>query len=53
VAGEIALTVALKVTAWPEVKGLADEAKKVLVDAWLTTCCTEGEVLPAWLVSPP
>ena len=33
---EVLLTVAVKVTDWPKVEGLADELTAVLVDAGLT-----------------
>ena len=39
--GATALTVAVKVTAWPKTDGSAVELTVVLLEAWLTTC---GEV---------
>ena len=33
---------AVKVTAWPEAEGLAEEASAVLVAAWLTTWLSAG-----------
>jgi hypothetical protein len=51
--GAVALTVAVKVTAWPNVLGLAEDVTAVLVAAWFTVCVMAGEVLVAKLVSPP
>jgi protein involved in polysaccharide export with SLBB domain len=45
-------TVAVKVTDWPDVDGLADGESVVVVRIWLTVCVTLFEVLPASFVSP-
>jgi hypothetical protein len=53
VPGPLEPTVAVKVTAWPNVEGLADVVTEVVVDDLLTTWLTDGEVLPVKFVSPP
>ena len=50
--GEFAVTTAVKVTNWPEVEGLSDEVKLVVVEAWLTVWPTNWEVLAGKVVSP-
>ena len=47
------VTVAVKVTLWPKVKGLALEITVVEVAALLTVCAKTDEELPEKLVSPP
>ena len=44
-------TVAVRVTDWPDVDGLADEDSVVVVGIWLTVCDSVA-VLPIILVSP-
>ena len=53
--GEAPVTVAVKVTAWPDRLGLSDETRVVVVAvAKLTVCISGGEVDPRLpLVSPP
>src|SRR5436305_7736519 len=46
-----AVTVAVKVTAWPVTDGLADEASVVVVVAWMA-CVKGDEVLLAKAASP-
>jgi hypothetical protein len=41
------VTVAVKVTGWPNADGFGDEVKLVLVPARFTTCCTVFDVDPA------
>ena len=53
VPGATALTVAVKVTAWPKTDGLAEEARVVALLDGLTTWLTAVEVLPLKLLSPP
>ena len=50
--GETGLTVAVNVTAWPDVDGLAEETTLVVVLACLTVCVRVDEVLVVKLVSP-
>lgn len=50
--GLTTVTVAVKVTDWPETDGLADEAIIVVVLAMLTTWDTAALVLPVKLTSP-
>src|SRR5437016_1760816 len=50
--GATAVTVAVKVTAWPGVDVLADVTRVVVVADLVTTCMITSEVLPAKLVSP-
>ena len=45
-------TVAVRVTDWPDVDGLADEDSVVVVGIWLTVCDNVDEVLVASFVSP-
>ena len=45
-------TVAVKVTAWPNADGFAEETTEVVEAAWFTACDNAGEVLPAKLASP-
>jgi hypothetical protein len=45
-------TVAVKVTDWPNVEGLSDEASDVVVAAWPTVWVNNAEALPLKLVSP-
>ena len=47
--GATAVTVAVKVTGWPETDGLALEASAVLVEARFTTWLTAAEVEAAKL----
>jgi hypothetical protein len=51
--GLTALTVAVKVTDWPNTEGFAEEATVVDVLAWLTVCDRVALVLPEKFVSPP
>jgi len=51
--GATALTVAVNVTDWPTVEGLAEEATVVEVLAWFTTWVTVFEVLVPKFESPP
>ena len=51
--GAFAVTVAVKVTLWPEIDGLADETIVVVVLAWPTVCVKAAEVLTVKLASPP
>jgi hypothetical protein len=46
------VTVAVKVTAWPKVDGLTDEATAVVLVALLTVWVRVEEVLPVKLPSP-
>ena len=52
--GETALTVAVKVTDWPETDGLAEELTEAVVLAGLTVCVNGEAVLslPLKLLSP-
>src|SRR5581483_11874078 len=50
--GATALTVAVKVTAWPNADGLTEDVTVVVVLAWLTVCVSVAEVLVVKLVSP-
>lgn len=47
------VTVAVKVTDWPEVDGLREEVSEVELLALLTVWVSAGEVLPAKSVLPP
>ena len=40
-----ALTVAVKVTAWPEVEGLSEETRRTVVASLFTTWCKGDEAL--------
>src|SRR5437660_1455687 len=51
-AGEVTLTVAVKVTDWPETEGLAGLLSEVVVAAGLTTWVSEP-LLVLKLLSPP
>jgi len=51
--GALALTVAAKVTLWPNTEGLADEVTLVLVSALFTSCVIAPDVLVLKLPSPP
>ncbi len=51
--GELAVTVAVNVTAWPKIEGFCEELSVVAVLSWLTTWLTVFEVLVVKLVSPP
>jgi hypothetical protein len=46
------VTVAVKVTDWPPMRGLSEEVTAVVLDLVLTTCVTTDEVLAAKFVSP-
>jgi hypothetical protein len=50
--GDWPVTVAVNVTFWPNVDGLADEPSAVLLVALLTTCVTVFDVDVALLPSP-
>src|SRR5216684_2488487 len=50
--GRLAVTVAVKVTDWPNTDGFTDELRLVVVDAWLTVCVSVALVLVVKLVSP-
>jgi hypothetical protein len=50
--GATALTVAVKVTDWPNTEGFTDEVTVVELDAWLTVWVMAAEVLPVKFVSP-
>ena len=50
--GDTALTVAVNVTDWPKVEGLAEEATAVLLFALFTVCVKSVEVLVLKLPSP-
>ena len=50
--GETALTVAVKVTAWPDADGFTDEVTVVELLALLTVCVIAAEVLVLKLASP-
>src|SRR5436190_3258483 len=51
--GAVAVTVAVKVTDWPNTDGFAEDVTAVVVEAWLTTCDTAELVLVMKFVSPP
>ena len=51
--GALAVTVAVKVTDWPNTMGLTEEVRAVLVESWLTACERAAEVLVVKLPSPP
>ena len=51
--GGAAATVAVKVTAWPNDEGFAEEETLVELPSWFTVCIHAGLVLPAKLPSPP
>ena len=50
--GEVTLTVAVKVTDWPNTDGLAEEATVVVVETWFTVWVKFAEVLVLKLASP-
>src|SRR5437588_790965 len=50
--GELAVTVAVKVTDWPNTEGFAEETIVVAVPSWLTVWVSVLEVLVVKLVSP-
>ena len=50
--GDVALTVAVKVTLCPNTDGLAEEATRVVVLALLTVCVKVDEALALKLPSP-
>ena len=50
--GGMALTVAVKVTDWPNTDGLTDDTTAVVVLVF-TVCVRADEVLVAWLALPP
>ena len=47
------VTVAVKVTDWPDFDGFREEVTEVEVVACLTVCVSTGEVLPLKSVLPP
>src|SRR5204863_5692451 len=49
--GDTALTVAVKVTDWPNTDGLNEDASVVVVSALLTVCVAAAEVLAKKLAS--
>ena len=51
-AGAAGLTVAVKVTGWPKIVVVADEARAVVLLAWLTDWINAEEVLELKLPSP-
>ena len=51
--GGLTVTVAVKVTVWPDTAGLAEEARTVLVAAAFTVCVSAALVLAWKLVLPP
>jgi len=51
-AGAVAVTVAVKVTLWPETEGLTDDASAVVVLPMFTVCVSGAEVLGLKLTSP-
>ena len=51
--GDETLIVAVNVTVWPDVEGLADESSAVVVLSWLTFWLTADDVLVVKLASPP
>src|SRR5437773_6346046 len=51
--GAVGVTVAVKVTDWPDTDGLAEEPTAVEVFALMTDCVKLVEVLPLKLSSPP
>lgn len=51
--GEFALTVAVKVTDWPETDGFAEDVTDVVVSSVLTVCVKAELVLVLKLPSPP
>ena len=53
VLGLLAVTVAVKVTAWPVTAGLSDDRRATVVPARLTVSVTAAEVLPVKPGPPP
>jgi hypothetical protein len=53
VPGDVALTVAVIVTDWPNTEGFAEEASTVPLLALFTVCVSTVEVLVVKLPSPP
>ena len=51
--GDVAVTVAVKVTDWPNTDGLTDEPSAVVVASLLTTWLVAVDVLARSFVSPP
>jgi len=51
--GELTVTVAVKVTDWPNTEGLGEDDSAVVVPAGFTVCDSAEEVLVAKFVSPP
>jgi hypothetical protein len=51
--GPTTVTVAVKVTDWPNTDGLAEGATVVVVDAWFTVWLSVEDVLPLKFESPP
>jgi hypothetical protein len=43
--GGFAITVAVKVTLWPETEGLADDPSEVVVGSWFTVWISGAEML--------
>jgi hypothetical protein len=54
VPGEVLVTAAVNVMAWPVVAGLAEDVTVVVVlaEGWFTVCVNAGEVLAVKLASP-
>ena len=50
--GDVTLIVAVNVTDWPDVEGLADDVSAVDVAAWLTFWLRADDVLVVKLASP-
>src|SRR6266567_1290433 len=50
--GATALTVFVKITAWPNTEGLVEEASDDVASAWFTVCVRTEEVLVLKLPSP-
>ena len=50
--GGLAVTVAVKVTLWPETEGLTEELSAVVVASWLMVWVSAAEVLVRKLASP-
>jgi hypothetical protein len=51
--GALAVTVAVKVTDWPNTEGLAEDVRAVVVASLFTVCDRAGEVLVLKFESPP
>ena len=52
VPGELATTVAVKVTVWPRLDGLSEEVTELVVASLFTVCVKAEEVLALKLESP-